>query len=60
MTEQPPIDQRIRERAFQLWEQAGRPQGRHEEFWDRAKAKLHDELLAEQERVLDRSDDAQG
>ena len=26
-------EQQIRERAYDLWEQAGRPDGRHEEFW---------------------------
>jgi hypothetical protein len=31
---------RIRERAYQLWEQAGRPSGRDLEFWARAEAEL--------------------
>lgn len=26
-------EQLIRERAYDLWEQAGRPHGRHDEFW---------------------------
>ena len=30
------LDQVVRERAFLLWEQAGRPYGRAEEFWYRA------------------------
>ena len=25
-----------RERAYELWEQAGRPEGRHDEFWAQA------------------------
>lgn len=25
-----------RERAYALWEQAGRPEGRHDEFWEQA------------------------
>lgn len=29
-------DERIRARAYQLWEEAGQPQGRDEEFWSRA------------------------
>jgi hypothetical protein len=32
------IEQRIRENAFHLWEQAGCPEGRAEEFWARAEA----------------------
>src|SRR5690349_13529849 len=32
---------RIRERAYQLWEQAGRPSGRDLEHWARAEAELH-------------------
>ena len=30
------LEQVVRERAFLLWEQAGRPEGRAEEFWHRA------------------------
>jgi hypothetical protein len=30
-------DQRIRVRAYQLWEEDGRPEGRHDEFWERAR-----------------------
>lgn len=30
------LDQVVRERAFLLWEQAGRPNGRAEEFWYQA------------------------
>jgi hypothetical protein len=30
-------EQRIRERAYQMWEEAGRPEGRSEEFWERAR-----------------------
>lgn len=29
-------EQRIRERAYHLWEADGRPHGRHEEYWERA------------------------
>src|SRR5947207_5704201 len=31
---------RIRERAYQLWEEAGRPSGRDLEHWARAEAEL--------------------
>jgi len=30
------LEKRIREHAFQLWEQAGCPEGRAEEFWELA------------------------
>ena len=29
-------EKRIRERAHQLWEEAGCPEGRDQEFWERA------------------------
>ena len=29
--------QRIRERAYHLWEADGGPHGRHEEYWERAR-----------------------
>ncbi len=34
------LDQRVRERAYQLWEQAGRPDGRHDEFWHQARGEV--------------------
>ena len=33
----------IRERAYQLWEQAGRPEGGDLEFWERARKQLEQE-----------------
>lgn len=33
----------IRERAYQLWEQAGRPEGGDVEFWERARAQVERE-----------------
>jgi hypothetical protein len=32
----PEREQRIRERAYRLWEDDGRPEGRGQEFWERA------------------------
>jgi hypothetical protein len=29
-------DQRIRQRAYEIWEEEGRPDGQHGEHWDRA------------------------
>jgi len=33
-------DERIRTRAHQLWELAGKPQGREDEFWHEAEREL--------------------
>jgi hypothetical protein len=35
-----PTDDEIRVRAHQLWEQAGKPDGRDEEFWHQAEREL--------------------
>ncbi|HTW27949.1 MAG TPA: DUF2934 domain-containing protein [Acetobacteraceae bacterium] len=32
------LEQRIRERAYALWEEDGQPEGRSEEYWERARA----------------------
>ncbi len=32
------LEQRIRERAHSLWEADGRPEGRADEYWERARA----------------------
>ena len=31
------MEQMIRKRAYELWQQAGSPDGRHEEFWHQAR-----------------------
>jgi hypothetical protein len=33
-------EEQTRERAYILWEQEGKPEGRHEEFWHRAMAEV--------------------
>ncbi len=33
-------EDKIRDRAFQLWDQAGQPDGREEEFWYEAEKEL--------------------
>jgi DUF2934 family protein len=38
-----PTDEQIRERAYQLWEKLGRPEGRAEEFWHLAEQDLVNE-----------------
>ena len=34
----PDFETRIRDRAYALWERAGRPDGRADEFWGQARA----------------------
>jgi hypothetical protein len=36
-------DQRVKERAYELWENEGRPSGRHDDHWDRARREIDDE-----------------
>lgn len=33
-------DEKIRNRAYQLWDEAGQPEGREQEFWYRAEREL--------------------
>ena len=34
------IETRVRRRAYELWEEAGRPEGRGDEFWHQAQADI--------------------
>jgi hypothetical protein len=36
-------DAKIRDRAYQLWDQAGQPEGREQEFWYDAERELAEE-----------------
>jgi hypothetical protein len=38
-------EQAIRERAFEIWEQEGRPQGKHLGHWLRAEAEIDAEPI---------------
>jgi hypothetical protein len=40
-------EERIRSRAYALWEQEGRPDGKHHEHWERAAAELMAEVAPE-------------
>ena len=45
-------ERRIRERAYALWERAGRPDGRADEFWQQARAEeARAAAAAEEERI---------
>jgi hypothetical protein len=37
------LEQRIRERAYRLWEVEGRPEGKQDEYWNRAQELIQDE-----------------
>jgi Protein of unknown function (DUF2934) len=39
----------VREKAYELWERAGRPDGRNDEFWHASKQELETELAAVEE-----------
>ena len=34
------VDEQVRKRAYELWEQEGKPDGRHDEFWHQAQAEI--------------------
>jgi hypothetical protein len=38
------LEQRIKHRARELWEIAGYPEGRDEEFWHKAEQQVHGEV----------------
>lgn len=37
MVDEAEIERRIRERAYRIWEEEGRPEGRAEDHWEQAK-----------------------
>lgn len=37
LEDDPARDERIKKRAYHLWEADGRPHGRHDEYWERAR-----------------------
>ena len=48
-------EHRIRERAYRIWEEQGRPHGRHEDHWRQASQETGDELFGEgSNEALDR------
>jgi hypothetical protein len=40
-----PTEEQIRNRALDLWEQAGKPEDRDEEFWQEAEKELNEGLV---------------
>ena len=48
------LEQSIRERAYLLWVQAGRPEGQSDLFWDRAREiELEARRAAREDRLVD-------
>jgi Protein of unknown function (DUF2934) len=45
------IEQMIREHAYQLWDRAGRPNGRSDEFWFAAKAEFENKERTGERRL---------
>jgi hypothetical protein len=46
-------EEQIRARAHELWEQAGKPKGREEEFWLRAERDLSEERIRHELKTPD-------
>ena len=44
-------DQAIRERAYAIWEEEGRPDGKHLEHWRRAEDEINSAVEAGENRV---------
>ncbi|WP_236025170.1 DUF2934 domain-containing protein [Arenibaculum pallidiluteum] len=51
-------EERVRRRAYEIWEREGRPDGRHDEHWVRALAEIVDEDMAAGRLVTDALDTA--
>jgi hypothetical protein len=52
MADERDMEERIRERAYYIWLQEGRPEGRDKEHWELAKA----QIVAEEQQQADQSD----
>ncbi|MDN5005672.1 DUF2934 domain-containing protein [Bradyrhizobium sp. GCM10027634] len=46
-------EQKIRERAHQLWEQAGRPESKENQFWLEAERQLKEEQIRRELKTPD-------
>ncbi|MFL9959066.1 DUF2934 domain-containing protein [Paraburkholderia nemoris] len=40
-------EEKIRARAYELWEKDGSPEGRADEYWERARAQIDEEESAD-------------
>jgi hypothetical protein len=48
-----PSDDQIRARAHELWEQAGKPDGRPDDFWLEAERQLKEEMVRHELKTPD-------
>ena len=46
------LEERIRHRAYELWEQAGRPPGQSEKYWQQARAELEADVSRDQQAPI--------
>ena len=46
-------DDEIRVRAYRLWDEAGRPEGRMDEFWHKAERQLEEEQIRHELKTPD-------
>lgn len=51
-------DQKIREHAYRLWDQGGRPEGSHEDHWRRAEEAHEDAGQEQSDDIIDTLDSA--
>ena len=52
MADERDMEERIRERAFHIWTQEGRPEGRDKDHWELAKA----QIAAEERQAADQGE----
>ena len=45
--------QQIRERAHRLWEEAGKPEGKEDQFWHEAERQLNEERVRHELKTPD-------
>lgn len=50
------VEERIRERAHQIWIEQGKPEGKHREHWERAREEI--ETDADKRLIEDRKQQA--
>jgi hypothetical protein len=48
-----PTEKEIKKRAYELWEEAGKPEGREDEFWQLAEQELRNEDKSSPTRTPD-------
>ena len=51
------LEERIRHRAYELWEQAGRPPGQSEKYWQQARVELEADVSRDQQAPIPANND---